>query len=93
MATVGKRVIFINKRFLEQFYITLVTHPVPSSQLHDHAAYLVDSLWDCAGTQLKDWESMTSLLLQKDQSMCYLVAGDRDLTPLSETSSNFLPAL
>ncbi|KAF7486073.1 Hypothetical predicted protein [Marmota monax] len=39
------------------------------SELHDHAAYLVDSLWDCAGTQLKDWESMTSLLLQKDQNL------------------------
>ncbi|MBZ3884668.1 Cohesin subunit SA-3 [Sciurus carolinensis] len=39
------------------------------SELHDHAAYLVDSLWDCAGPQLKDWESMTSLLLQKDQNL------------------------
>uniref|UniRef100_A0A452U1M8 Stromal antigen 3 n=1 Tax=Ursus maritimus TaxID=29073 RepID=A0A452U1M8_URSMA len=40
------------------------------SELHDHAAYLVDSLWDCAGSQLKDWESLTSLLLEKDQSAC-----------------------
>ncbi|XP_072497525.1 cohesin subunit SA-3 isoform X2 [Notamacropus eugenii] len=39
------------------------------SELHDHAAYLVDSLWDCAGTQLKDWESLTGLLLEKDQSL------------------------
>ncbi|XP_032315615.1 cohesin subunit SA-3 isoform X1 [Camelus ferus] len=39
------------------------------SELHDHAAYLVDSLWDCAGPQLKDWESLTSLLLEKDQSL------------------------
>uniref|UniRef100_A0A8C4MR76 Cohesin subunit SA n=1 Tax=Equus asinus asinus TaxID=83772 RepID=A0A8C4MR76_EQUAS len=39
------------------------------SELHDHAAYLVDSLWDCAGSQLKNWESLTSLLLEKDQSM------------------------
>ncbi|XP_060029377.1 cohesin subunit SA-3 [Erinaceus europaeus] len=36
------------------------------SELHDHAAYLVDSLWDCAGSHLKDWESLTSLLLEKD---------------------------
>ncbi|EPY77800.1 stromal antigen 3-like protein [Camelus ferus] len=42
------------------------------SELHDHAAYLVDSLWDCAGPQLKDWESLTSLLLEKDQSVCHL---------------------
>nr|KAF6491141.1 stromal antigen 3 [Molossus molossus] len=39
------------------------------SELHDHAAYLVDSLWDCAGPQLKDWESLTSLLLEKDQNL------------------------
>ncbi|XP_044528248.1 cohesin subunit SA-3 [Gracilinanus agilis] len=39
------------------------------SELHDHAAYLVDSLWDCAGPHLKDWESLTGLLLEKDQSL------------------------
>ncbi|XP_006764733.1 PREDICTED: cohesin subunit SA-3 [Myotis davidii] len=39
------------------------------SELHDHAAYLVDSLWDCAGSQLKDWESLTSLLLEKNQNL------------------------
>ncbi|XP_040118455.1 cohesin subunit SA-3 isoform X1 [Oryx dammah] len=39
------------------------------SELHDHAAYLVDSLWDCAGPLLKDWESLTSLLLGKDQNL------------------------
>uniref|UniRef100_G1RLS4 Cohesin subunit SA n=1 Tax=Nomascus leucogenys TaxID=61853 RepID=G1RLS4_NOMLE len=39
------------------------------SELHDHAAYLVDSLWDCAGAQLKDWESLTSLLLEKNQNL------------------------
>ncbi|KAM3924647.1 cohesin subunit SA-3 [Leptodactylus fuscus] len=36
-----------------------------SSELHEHAAYLVDSLWDCASTQLKDWECQTDLLLMK----------------------------
>uniref|UniRef100_A0A286XZZ6 Cohesin subunit SA n=1 Tax=Cavia porcellus TaxID=10141 RepID=A0A286XZZ6_CAVPO len=39
------------------------------SELHDHAAYLVDSLWDCAGRHLKDWESLTSLLLEKNQNL------------------------
>ncbi|KAI5128138.1 Cohesin Subunit Sa-3 [Manis pentadactyla] len=39
------------------------------SKLHDHATYLVDSLWDCAGSQLKNWESLTSLLLEKDQNL------------------------
>ncbi|EHA98436.1 Cohesin subunit SA-3 [Heterocephalus glaber] len=38
-------------------------------ELHDHATYLVDSLWDCAGPHLKDWESLTSLLLEKDQNL------------------------
>lgn len=35
-----------------------------SQQLHEHAAYLVDSLWGVAGAELRDWESMTLLLLQ-----------------------------
>lgn len=52
-------------------------------QLHDHAAYLVDSLWDCAGSQLKDWESLTSLLLEKDQSACRAITGGGDFSPPS----------
>lgn len=34
-----------------------------SLQLHEHAAYLVDSLWECGAELLKDWECMISLLL------------------------------
>uniref|UniRef100_A0A674M9Y3 Cohesin subunit SA n=1 Tax=Takifugu rubripes TaxID=31033 RepID=A0A674M9Y3_TAKRU len=37
------------------------THEEP---LHEHAAYLVDSLWDVAGSELRDWERMTFFLLQ-----------------------------
>ncbi|NXY88407.1 STAG2 protein, partial [Alcedo cyanopectus] len=33
------------------------------SELHKHVSYLIDSLWDWAGTFLKDWECMTTLLL------------------------------
>ncbi|XDV30235.1 hypothetical protein PO909_033199 [Leuciscus waleckii] len=33
------------------------------SKLHQHVLYLVDSLWDSAGTLLKDWTGLTSLLL------------------------------
>lgn len=33
-------------------------------QLHEHVVYLVDSLWDCGGALLKDWTTLTSLLLQ-----------------------------
>ncbi|KFP88184.1 Cohesin subunit SA-2, partial [Apaloderma vittatum] len=34
------------------------------SELHEHVAYLIDSLWDWAGKFLKDWECMTTLLLK-----------------------------
>ncbi|XP_022615887.1 cohesin subunit SA-2-like [Seriola dumerili] len=35
------------------------------SEFHEHGAYLVDSLWDVAGSELRDWETMTALLLQE----------------------------
>ncbi|XP_034612973.1 cohesin subunit SA-3 isoform X2 [Trachemys scripta elegans] len=35
------------------------------SELHEHAAYLVDSLWDCAAPLLKDWDGLTHLLLEE----------------------------
>lgn len=38
-----------------------VLHP----QFHDHATYLVDSLWDCASALLKDWPVLTGLLLEE----------------------------
>ncbi len=43
-------------------------------QLHEHAAYLVDSMWDCAAEILKDWECMISLLLDEP------VPGEEGLT-------------
>ncbi|XP_028910877.1 cohesin subunit SA-3, partial [Ornithorhynchus anatinus] len=39
------------------------------SELHDHTAYLVDSLWDCAGPQLKNWEGLSVLLLEEENSL------------------------
>ncbi|KAJ8279289.1 hypothetical protein COCON_G00063550 [Conger conger] len=35
------------------------------SELHEHAAYLVDSLWDSSHELLKDWECMSELLLEE----------------------------
>nr|XP_034977888.1 cohesin subunit SA-3 [Zootoca vivipara] len=35
------------------------------SEFHDHASYLVDSLWDCAAALLKDWQLLTGLLLEE----------------------------
>lgn len=33
-------------------------------QLHEHGAYLVDSLWDI-NDMMKDWECMSDLLLEE----------------------------
>ncbi|KAF1384988.1 hypothetical protein PFLUV_G00125940 [Perca fluviatilis] len=35
------------------------------SEFHEHGAYLLDSLWDVARPELRDWETMTTLLLQE----------------------------
>ncbi|XP_012675064.2 cohesin subunit SA-2-like isoform X2 [Clupea harengus] len=50
------------------------------SELHEHGAYLVDSLWDCASDLLKDWESMISLLLDEP------FPGEEELTDRQETA-------
>ncbi|XP_074505362.1 cohesin subunit SA-1 [Sebastes fasciatus] len=34
------------------------------SEFHEHGAYLMDSLWDVARSELRDWETMTAFLLQ-----------------------------
>ncbi|XP_070693242.1 cohesin subunit SA-1-like [Pempheris klunzingeri] len=40
------------------------------SEFHEHGAYLLDSLWSVAGSELRDWETMTTLLLQ-DAGLAY----------------------
>ncbi|CAI9618616.1 unnamed protein product [Staurois parvus] len=35
------------------------------SELHEHAAYLVDSLWESSQELLKDWECMAELLVEE----------------------------
>uniref|UniRef100_A0A4W4GF41 Cohesin subunit SA n=1 Tax=Electrophorus electricus TaxID=8005 RepID=A0A4W4GF41_ELEEL len=50
------------------------------SELHEHAAYLVDSMWDCAADLLKDWECMISLLLDEP------LPGEEALTDRQETA-------
>eukprot|EP00064_Thunnus_orientalis_P009438 superscaffoldBa00001199_g9462 len=47
---------FARLKALLQFY--------QDSELHKHVVYLVDSLWDCGGALLKDWPTLTSILLQ-----------------------------
>ncbi|XP_060903467.1 cohesin subunit SA-1 [Labrus mixtus] len=39
------------------------------SEFHEHGAYLVDSLWSVAGSVLRDWETMTMLLLTESGLM------------------------
>ncbi|XP_034037865.1 cohesin subunit SA-2 [Thalassophryne amazonica] len=39
------------------------------SEFHEHGAYLVDSLWGVADSELRDWETMTALLLQESVLM------------------------
>uniref|UniRef100_A0A665VQU9 Cohesin subunit SA n=1 Tax=Echeneis naucrates TaxID=173247 RepID=A0A665VQU9_ECHNA len=47
------------------------------SELHKHVVYLVDSLWDCAGALLKDWATLTSILLEDhspSKEICLILA-------------------
>lgn len=46
------------------FFLLLVAFFL-ESEYHEHAAYLVDSLWDSAAPILKDWEGLTDLLLEE----------------------------
>ncbi|KAJ8282907.1 hypothetical protein COCON_G00054260 [Conger conger] len=53
-------------------FLSLLVSFYIQSKFHEHGAYLVDSLWGSAGAELRDWEAMTSLLLQEkgqDQSL------------------------
>uniref|UniRef100_A0A8C1FTP0 Cohesin subunit SA n=1 Tax=Cyprinus carpio carpio TaxID=630221 RepID=A0A8C1FTP0_CYPCA len=51
--------------------------------LHEHAAYLVDSLWDSSQDLLKDWDCMVELLLE-DPLQGEEVLGDRHESALIE---------
>uniref|UniRef100_A0A8C3A856 Cohesin subunit SCC3/SA HEAT-repeats domain-containing protein n=1 Tax=Cyclopterus lumpus TaxID=8103 RepID=A0A8C3A856_CYCLU len=48
------------------------------SEFHEHGAYLVDSLWGVARSELRDWETMTTLLLhesgEEQDTTCILAA-------------------
>ncbi|KAL4631142.1 cohesin subunit SA-1-like [Arapaima gigas] len=57
-----------NENHRAAFLLLLVSFFI-ETEFHEHAVYLVDSLWDCAGMELRDWETMTSMLLhEKGQS-------------------------
>ncbi|XP_078065184.1 cohesin subunit SA-1 isoform X1 [Mustelus asterias] len=50
------------------------------SELHEHAAYLVDSLWESSQELLKDWECMVELLLEEP------IQGEEGMTDRQETA-------
>ncbi|XP_073470688.1 cohesin subunit SA-2-like isoform X2 [Aquarana catesbeiana] len=51
-------------------------------ELHEHMTYLVDSLWDCTPGFLKDWQCMTSILLQDKEKTCLNVTQENLLVEL-----------
>uniref|UniRef100_A0A8C3KLF8 Cohesin subunit SCC3/SA HEAT-repeats domain-containing protein n=1 Tax=Calidris pygmaea TaxID=425635 RepID=A0A8C3KLF8_9CHAR len=57
------------------FFRLLLTFFI-ESELHEHAAYLVDSLWDCAGPRLRDWETISALLLEESPAEGRAPLGD-----------------
>uniref|UniRef100_A0A8B9HJQ9 Cohesin subunit SA n=1 Tax=Astyanax mexicanus TaxID=7994 RepID=A0A8B9HJQ9_ASTMX len=61
--------------------VTLILHG--SEDLHEHAAYLVDSLWDSSQELLKDWDCMIELLLE-EPVQGEEVLGDRHESALIE---------
>uniref|UniRef100_A0AAY4ATE4 Cohesin subunit SA n=1 Tax=Denticeps clupeoides TaxID=299321 RepID=A0AAY4ATE4_9TELE len=62
------------------YHLVYSAHRPVAVALHEHGAYLVDSMWDCASDLLKDWESMISLLLDEP------FPGEEALTDRQETA-------
>ncbi|XP_030641852.1 cohesin subunit SA-2 [Chanos chanos] len=56
------------QRELTMARLRTLLHFFKESEVHEHVLCLVDSLWDCGGAFLKDWVSLTSLLLQPSSS-------------------------
>ena len=48
--------------YLRQMNIKAILDFFIKTEIHDHCAYLIDSLWEHT-TLLKDWKTMTTLLL------------------------------
>uniref|UniRef100_A0A8C1G2Q9 Cohesin subunit SA n=1 Tax=Cyprinus carpio carpio TaxID=630221 RepID=A0A8C1G2Q9_CYPCA len=67
----------------ENVYHLVYSAHRPVAVLHEHAAYLVDSLWDSSQDLLKDWDCMVELLLE-DPLQGEEVLGDRHESALIE---------
>ncbi|XP_061690812.1 cohesin subunit SA-1-like isoform X9 [Syngnathoides biaculeatus] len=53
-----------NEKDINSEFIQILISFHIQSGLHEQGIYLVDSLWDAVDSELKDWECMTTLLLQ-----------------------------
>uniref|UniRef100_A0AAQ4Q0H5 Cohesin subunit SA n=1 Tax=Gasterosteus aculeatus aculeatus TaxID=481459 RepID=A0AAQ4Q0H5_GASAC len=62
------------------YHLVYSAHRPIAVSLHEHGAYLVDSLWECGSELLKDWETMISLLLDEP------APGEEALTDRQETA-------
>uniref|UniRef100_A0A8C1G2S9 Cohesin subunit SA n=1 Tax=Cyprinus carpio carpio TaxID=630221 RepID=A0A8C1G2S9_CYPCA len=65
------------------YHLVYSAHRPVAVALHEHAAYLVDSLWDSSQDLLKDWDCMVELLLE-DPLQGEEVLGDRHESALIE---------
>ncbi|XP_034454234.1 cohesin subunit SA-1 [Hippoglossus hippoglossus] len=54
-----------NERSDKAAFLQILISFYTQSEFHEHGAYLVDSLWAVAGSELRDWETMTTFLLQE----------------------------
>ncbi|KAL2088594.1 hypothetical protein ACEWY4_015493 [Coilia grayii] len=70
-----------NEKRNEAFFHLLINFFIQGKS-HGRGEYLVDSLWDVAGRELRDWETMTSLLLREREDE--KVLGDDEETALIE---------
>ncbi|CAF1609042.1 unnamed protein product [Rotaria magnacalcarata] len=68
------------KRSQNTAFIHLLVQFFIESELHEHATYLVDSMWD-QHPMMKDWECMTDILLE---------APDQEEDPLDDQHENCL---
>jgi len=68
------------KRSQNTAFMHLLVQFFIESELHEHATYLVDSMWD-QHPMMKDWECMTDILLE---------APDQEEDPLDDQHENCL---
>ncbi|XP_068448835.1 cohesin subunit SA-1-like isoform X2 [Clinocottus analis] len=64
-----------NDRSENAAFIQILINFFIQSEFHEHGAYLVDSLWGVARSELRDWETMTTMLLQESVLQLSVLSG------------------